>query len=121
SSSRTNSNSIMALATPTRSENLGKLILRVGLAVVVLFHGVFKLRNGIDWMAGPLGALGLPAFLGYGTYIAELLAPILLIVGFYSRLGAPVIALDMTMAIVVALRGKIFTVNPAGGGWGIEL
>ena len=102
-------------------DDLGKLVLRVTLGGILLFHGIFKLTHGVDWIRGPLGALGLPGFLAYGTYVAEVLAPILLFVGWKARLAALVIAFDMLMAIVLVLRPRLFTVNPGGGGWGIEV
>ena len=102
-------------------EDLGKLLLRLALAVVVLFHGVFKLRHGVAWMAQPLAAAGLPALLAYGTYLAEVLAPALLLVGYKARLAALVIAFDMLMAILLVLRPMLRTVRPQGGGWGVEL
>jgi len=107
--------------TTAGSIDAGRLVLRLAVATIVLFHGVFKLTHGVAWMAGPLGAFGLPAFLAYGTYIAELIAPVLLIVGYKVRLAALIIAFDMFMAIVLVLRGQIFKIREGGGGWGIEL
>lgn len=106
---------------PTSNPDLGRLILRITLAVVLLFHGIFKLNNGIDWMREPLAAFGLPAFVGYGVFVAELVAPVLLIVGFWTRLAALVIAFNMAMAVILVLRDRVMTINPSGGGWGIEL
>ena len=103
-----------------QSVDTGTLVLRLTVATILLFHGVFKLTHGVAWMAGPLGAVGLPGFLGYGAYVAEVLAPILLIVGYQVRLAALVIVFDMLMAIVLVLRDKVFAVT-GGGGWGIEL
>ena len=102
-------------------EDLGKLVLRVALGVIVLFHGIFKLRHGVAWIAQPLAGLGLPAFLAYGTYVAEVLAPVLLIVGYKARLAALVIVFDMLMAMVLVLRPALITINERGGGWGVEL
>jgi putative oxidoreductase len=87
----------------------------------MLFHGAYKVANGIDWMSGLLAQHGLPAFLRYGVYVAELVAPVLLIVGLWTRLAALVIAFDMVMAVLLALREQVFAVKPQGGGWGIEL
>jgi putative oxidoreductase len=100
---------------------VGLLILRLAVAVVILFHGAYKVANGIDWMSGLLAKNGLPAFLRYGVYVAELVAPVLLIVGLWTRLAALVIAFDMVMAVLLALREQVFAVKPQGGGWGIEL
>ncbi|MGQ0639652.1 MAG: DoxX family protein [Gemmatimonadaceae bacterium] len=108
--------------TPRASlDDWGKLLLRLTVAGLLLFHGVFKVKNGIDWMAGPLSAVGLPAVVGYGVYVAEIVAPVLLIVGKYTRLAGLVIAFDLCMAILLVLRERMFTVSPQGGGLAIEL
>ncbi len=105
----------------TSREDIGKLVLRVGLGGILLFHGVFKLTHGVEWIRGPLGALGLPGFLAYGVYVAEVVAPVLLIVGWKARLAAWVIVLDMAMAMVLVLRPRLLTINPGSGGWAVEL
>ena len=102
-------------------EDLGKLLLRVTLAVIVLFHGIFKLTHGVAWMEQPLAAFGLPGFLAYGTYVAEVVAPLLIAVGYRARLAALVIGFDMLMAIVLVLRTRIFSTNERSGAWGIEV
>jgi putative oxidoreductase len=108
--------------TPARYnwEDLGKLILRVTVAVLMVMHGVAKMQNGIGWMAGMLQAHHLPVFVGYGVYVAEVIAPILLILGLYTRLAALVIAFDMVMAIILAQSDKILARSQSGG-WAIEL
>jgi putative oxidoreductase len=102
-------------------DDAGKLLLRLTLGGILLFHGVFKLTHGVEWIGGPLGKLGLPGFLAYGTYVAEVLAPVLLFVGWKARLAALVIGFDMLMAIGLVLRPRLFTINQGGGGWGVEL
>lgn len=97
------------------------MLLRIIVAVVVIFHGLYKLKHGVAWIGEPLGKLGLPAWLAYGTYVAEVVAPLLLIVGILARWAALAIAFDMFMAIVLVLRPRITTINAGGGGWGIEL
>ena len=62
----------------------------------------------------------LPAFIGYGAYVGEVVAPILLIIGIFTRPVALVVAFNLLMAIVLARRNDIFTRNQ-GGGWNIEL
>ena len=87
----------------------------------MLFHGFFKLTHGVAWIAGPLSSVGLPAWLQYGVYVAEVVAPLMVIVGLWARPAALVIAFDMFMAIFLARRADVAKVNPAGGGWAIEL
>src|SRR5687768_3556428 len=101
-------------------EDWGRLLLRLAVGGLLIFHGVAKLKNGIGWMAGPLSGLGLPAFVGYGVFVGEVIAPIFLILGKWSRLAGVIVAFNMIAAIMIALRDKMFTLN-MGGGWAIEL
>ena len=101
-------------------EDWGKLLLRLAVGGLLLFHGVAKLKNGVGWMAGPLSGLGLPAFVAYGAYVGEVVAPIFVILGKWARIAGLVIAFNMVSAIIIALRDKMFTLN-MGGGWAIEL
>ena len=111
----------MAYPRPAPAPDAGLLVLRLGLAAILLFHGIYKVTHGVAWIAGPLGRVGLPAFVAYGVYVAEILAPVLLIVGLWTRLAAAVIAFDMFMAIFLARRGDLAKISPMGGGWAIEL
>ncbi|HTI64711.1 MAG TPA: DoxX family protein [Gemmatimonadaceae bacterium] len=111
----------MRAVLPAPRTDVGLLLLRIAVAVIVIFHGLFKLKHGVAWIGGPLGKLGLPAWLAYGTYVAEVVAPVLLILGILARWAALAIAFDMFLAIVLVLRPRIATINPSGGGWGIEL
>jgi putative oxidoreductase len=99
----------------------GLLLLRFGVGTILLFHGIFKATHGVAWISGPLGKAGLPAWLAYGVYIGEIIAPALLILGLWTRLAALVIAINMAMAIFLARRGDIGKINPMGGGWAIEI
>jgi putative oxidoreductase len=96
-------------------------VLRLAVAAVLLFHGVFKITHGVEWIKGPLASMGLPGALAYGVYVAEVGAPLFLIAGAWTRIAAAIIAFDMLMAVALVLRGRILMVNPQGGGWGIEL
>jgi putative oxidoreductase len=104
----------------TTREDAGKLLLRVAVGGLLLFHGVSKLMNGISWMAEVLASNHLPAFIGYGVYVGEVIAPILLLLGIFTRAAALIVAFNMLMAILLVQRPKIFTLNQ-GGGWTIEL
>jgi putative oxidoreductase len=63
---------------------------------------------------------GLPAFFAYGVYVGEVVAPLLLLVGWYSRIGAALIAINMLFAIGLVHGAELFTLNQ-GGGWALEL
>ncbi len=101
-------------------EDLGKLVLRLTVGVLLLLHGLAKLKNGVGWMAGPLGSVGLPFWVAYGSFVGELIAPLLLIFGKFTRLAGLIVAFQMVMAILLVRRADIIKLNQ-GGGWGIEL
>src|ERR1044072_6471345 len=87
--------------------DLGRLLLRITLGFCLLFHGVAKIQGGIDGIAHDLIALGAPGFIAYGVYVGEVLAPLLLILGFYSRLGAVLVEINMVFALGIAHRADI--------------
>ncbi|MBB1624597.1 DoxX family protein [Achromobacter sp. UMC71] len=104
-----------------KSDDTGKLILRLTLGILILLHGLFKLTGGgVSGIAGMLGQHGLPGFLAYGAYIGEILAPVLIIVGIYTRLGGLIIAINMVVAILLAHTGQISSLTN-NGGWALEL
>jgi putative oxidoreductase len=100
--------------------DLGRLLLRLTLGGLILFHGVAKLRGGIDPIMGLVTAMGLPAFVAYGVYVGEVVAPVLVIIGWYSRLGALLIAINMLFAVALAHRAELFKLA-ASGGYALEL
>jgi putative oxidoreductase len=102
------------------NENIAKLILRVTLGVLILLHGIAKLTGGIGGIMGMVTSAGLPAFFAYGVYIGEVFAPLLVILGWYSRLGGAIIAINMLFAIGLVHRPELFSLG-RGGGWAIEL
>ncbi len=106
---------------PDTRADVAKLLLRIALAVVLIFHGLFKLTHGVEWIVRLLTDAGLPGVLAYGPYLAEIVAPVLLGLGLWPRAAALVVVADMLAAITLALGSTITTVKPDGGGWGIEV
>jgi len=102
------------------SNDVGKLILRLALGVCVLLHGIAKLTGGVSGIAGMLVGSGLPGFLAYGVYVGEVIAPLMVIAGFYSRIGAWIIVINMLFALGLAHMSQIMALNGQGG-WAIEL
>ncbi|HEY6952039.1 MAG TPA: DoxX family protein [Bacteroidota bacterium] len=111
----------MGSLVPVHSDDFGKLILRFSVGGMLLFHGLSKLMHGIGWLPPLLQMHGLPGFLAYGVFIAEIVAPLLLFAGLWTRLASAAIVVDMIMAVALVLRSEIFAVKQGGGGWGIEL
>ena len=65
-------------------EDTGKLILRLTMAGLILFHGISKIMHGVPYMAGLLAQFHLPAFIAYGVYIGEVVAPLFIIIGLWT-------------------------------------
>jgi len=103
------------------NENVGKLLLRVSLGALMLFHGVKKFNSGVEGMKGLISSAGFPEALVYGTYVGEILVPILLIVGLMTRVSALVYSFTMAFAIYLVHANDIFIINAKTGGLVIEL
>jgi putative oxidoreductase len=103
-------------------EDTGKLLLRLTVAVLMLFHGYSKIVNpgAIEWIGGTLSAYSLPTALAYGVYVGEILAPLLLVAGVYCRVGGWLIFVNMLFALFLAHQSELFTVSGSGG-WALEL
>ena len=102
------------------SDDFGKLILRVSLGVLILFHGIAKIRGGTDFLDPILTRSGLPTWVGYGVYAGEVLGPILVILGLFTRTGAFLIFANMCFAILLVHRPEL-TMFGKQGGWALEL
>lgn len=104
------------------NSDAGKFLLRLTVGGLMLFHGIAKINNPgtVDYIAGSLAGHGIPGIVAYGVYIGEILAPIMLIVGFHCRLGALLIAINMVFAIVLMHSGDLFSLTEHGG-WRLEL
>ncbi len=102
------------------SSDISKLLLRLTVGGLMMFHGIAKLMNGISFLGPAVTAAGLPEFVKYGVYIGEVIGPLLLITGYRARIGALFVVADMLFALFLVHRHQIFTLNQ-GGGWTIEL
>ena len=103
------------------NNSFGLLILRLSTGGLLLFHGVAKLLGGLTFLQGMLAAKGLPGFLAYGAVVGEVLAPLALIFGLFTRGAAAVVAFNMLVAIAMAHLGTLCSVDPNTGGWAVEL
>lgn len=98
----------------------GALLLRVTLALLLLLHGVAKLRYGIGWIEGQVVRQGLPGFLAYAVYLGEVVAPLLLLVGYWVVPAALLVVANMIVALLLVHRGDWLALH-ASGGWALEL
>ncbi|RXJ22079.1 DoxX family protein [Lelliottia nimipressuralis] len=100
-------------------EDFGKLLLRLAVGGLMLFHGLHKLFGGVGFISGMLVEKGLPGFIAYGVLIGEVVAPVLIVLGILTRPAALVLAFTMIVAWLMVGTGKTFALD-AVGAWAIE-
>jgi len=117
------------MKTPAHSTDLGLLILRVGIGVMFILHGLPKLMEGPAGWEG-LAQYGLPflpegivstAF-GFAAAVTEFGGGVLLILGCYQRIAC--IGLAGTMAVAFSTKlGSVtgYTDFAQQAGWPLEL
>ncbi|MBV9890819.1 MAG: DoxX family protein [Rhizobacter sp.] len=116
----------MAILTNRAADNRDRgidtalLILRLVLGILILLHGISKLPQPPTFIVDMLAQHSLPAVLAYGAYVGEIVAPILLIIGVWTRLAAILIVINMIFAVLLAHTGQLFSIGKTGG-YALEL
>ena len=80
--------------------NLLDLIGRIFISVLFLLNGVFKINNyegTIDWMEG----FGMPGILLIPAIILEVLGPILIIIGYQTKIAAALLSLFCFVTAII--------------------
>ena len=100
--------------------DVGKLVLRLVTGGLMLFHGLEKLMHGLDHVRSDLAAAGLPTALAHGVYLGEIVAPICIILGLWTRPWAIVYAGSIAFAVAI-VHGRDFARLAPTGAWAAEL
>lgn len=100
--------------------DLGRLLLRLAVGGLMLFHGINDIRQGPGDVMKIFASANLPTFLAYGIYLGELVAPILILLGLGARISGILVAGTMAVAVYTAHRTQIFSVDNYGA-WAIEI
>ncbi|MDR2463539.1 MAG: DoxX family protein [Verrucomicrobiales bacterium] len=95
--------------------SLGKLLLRLSVGGLMLCHGIHKLTHGMAPIKQMLAAHHLPVALVYGVPVGEIIAPLLLILGIWSRLAGLVLSFNMGMAVFLAYGAAALNIDAHGG------
>ncbi|MFM9925391.1 DoxX family protein [Variovorax sp. H27-G14] len=111
--------SLSALS-PANTDDAGKLLIRLTVGVLVLLHGIFKLSAGVGFIGGMLAKSGLPGGLAYLVYVGEIVAPLLMIAGVFTRAAAAVVVINMLVAFGLVHMADMFALTKQGG-WALEL
>ena len=101
-------------------QNIGLLILRLSIGGLMLFHGYHKTISGIDGIVNMVSEIGIPGFLAYLVFLGELIAPLLMIVGYRTKLAALLIAITMVVAIFIGHPDEFFQLGEHGN-WALEI
>ena len=102
------------------SANLGKLVLRLTLGSLLLLHGLAKLHAVPTGIMDRVAHAGLPSELGYLVYVGEVLAPLLLIAGLWTRAAALIVVINMAVAVLLSHVHQLDELGRSGG-WALEL
>jgi putative oxidoreductase len=97
-------------------DDIGKLILRITVGGLMLPHGMAKFSSAaLGGLQSMLASQGIPGFVAYGVYVGEVLAPILIVIGFLTRPAAAVFAFNMVVAIYLAHASQLVQLSDKGG------
>jgi putative oxidoreductase len=99
-------------------EDTGKLMLRITTAGLILFHGIHKIIFGVAF-GGALAAHQLPPFVAYGVYVGEVIAPLFMILGVWTRIASLVVVFNMVVAIGLVAYRNVPVIQRTGA-WGME-
>lgn len=81
------------------NQNLGLLLLRLGIAAVFINHGLSKLM-AMEKTIGFFGTLGFPPFLAWFVCAVELLGALALLLGIFTEIAGVALAIDMLVVLV---------------------
>ncbi|MCW3789135.1 DoxX family protein [Plebeiibacterium sediminum] len=100
--------------------DLGLLVLRISIGLLMLLHGISKLIHGIGFIEGMLEGMGMPGFVAYGVIVGEVIAPLAILIGFKTRIASAIYAFNCFVAILMVHSKDLLSLNEHGG-WGVEL
>jgi putative oxidoreductase len=104
------------------NQDFGKLLLRLSVGGLLILHGVAKIRLGIAPIESVVKQHGLPGALAYLVYFGEVIAPFMVIIGYYTRVAALAMVINMVVAIWFFHSRELFQFQLAkGGGYALEL
>jgi putative oxidoreductase len=102
------------------SNDIGLLLIRLVVGFNMILHGINKIFNRVSGIENMLENVGIPAIFAYGVYLGEVVAPMLIIVGYKTRIAAAVLAINMIVALSLAHSDELFLLTK-NGVWAIEL
>ena len=100
--------------------DMGVLVLRLSLGILLILHGYAKIQKGTGPIEGLLEKNGLPGMLAYLVFVGEIIAPLMLIFGYRTKIGALLVMATMLVAVFLTALGKVASLTETGA-WALEL
>lgn len=100
-------------------QNTGLLILRVTFGIMLLLHGLSKIKNGVEFIKNSLAGHGLSEIIAFGVFLGEVVGPLMIIIGFRTKIGALLMTINMMVALFLVHANQIFALS-VNGGWAVE-
>jgi len=82
-----------------RLQPLALLVMRLTLGTIMLVHGYHKVFGGLHQQADLVARLGFPHWMGYVSSFTEFLGGLFILAGFFTRVAAFAICVDLVVAI----------------------
>lgn len=101
------------------TNDVAKLLLRLSVGVLLLFHGWAKINHGVGFIEGLMANYGIPKFFAYVVYLGEVLAPIMLIIGVRVKVASILVMATMGVAFLMVHLKNPFSITSTGA-LGIE-
>lgn len=83
-----------------RLQPLALLFMRLTLGAIMVAHGSHKVFGGLHHFAQFIGSMGIPSWLGYVSAFTEFIGGLLILAGFFTRVAALGICIDLVVAIL---------------------
>ena len=102
-------------------EDAAKLVLRVTVSAMIMIRG-YAVLTGEQAIRDTLTRWHLPTELAYASLFFEEIAPLMVILGVYARLGASAMVFWMVMAFALAHvdTGHLLQLDANNVGWRVE-
>lgn len=107
------------MASNRTNTDLGLLMIRFG-AFLMFFHGLNKLMTGHGGVRQQLADHNLPDFLWVGVPVAEVIAPVLILLGIFTRIGGLLYVVLMLFAMHFSGWDRLVAMNEKTGALGVE-
>jgi putative oxidoreductase len=82
-----------------RLQPLALLVMRLALGAIMTAHGAHKVFGNLHHTAQWMASLGIPVWLSYVSSFTEFVGGILILSGFFTRVAAFAMCIDLVVAI----------------------